>query len=102
MTRSSRVVWLLTPSYSSWGQWVMFEVQPGKSFHSVEEVTVETDEFGGQRLSISGWFHKAQPGEEDYEEDPVEQVVSSRNQLVGNLMNRGHSSNPFQSSFQSR
>jgi len=67
----------------------MFEAQPGKSFHSVEEVTVETDDSGRQRLSISGWFHKAQPGEEDYEEEPVEEVVSSRSQLVRNSMNRG-------------
>jgi hypothetical protein len=67
----------------------MFEVQPGKSFHSVEEVTVETDEFGRQRLSISGWFHKARPGEEDYEEELDEEPVSSRNQLARNSMNRG-------------
>ena len=79
---------MLTPSRSSWGQWVMFEVQPGKSFHSVEEVTIETDEFGRQRLSISGWFHKAQSGEEDYEEEPVEEAVSSRNQLVRDPMNQ--------------
>ena len=67
----------------------MFEVQPGKSFHSVEEVTVETDEFGRQRLSISGWFHKAQLGEDDYEEEPFEEAVSSRNQLARNFVNRG-------------
>lgn len=67
----------------------MFEVQPGKSFHSVEEVTVETDESGRQRLSISGWFHKAQLGEEDYEDEPLEEAVSSRNQLARNSMNRG-------------
>lgn len=67
----------------------MFEVQPGKSFHSVEEVTIETDEFGRQRLSISGWFHRAQPGEEDYEDEALEELVSSRNQLARNSMNRG-------------
>jgi prolyl 3-hydroxylase /prolyl 3,4-dihydroxylase len=68
----------------------MFEVQPGKSFHSVEEVVIETDAFGRQRLSISGWFHKAQPGEEDYEEEPVEDAVSSsRDQLVRNPLNQG-------------
>lgn len=67
----------------------MFEVQPGKSFHSVEEVTVETDESGRQRLSISGWFHRAQLGEEDYEDEPLEDVVSSRNQLARNSVDRG-------------
>lgn len=67
----------------SWGQWVMFEVQPGKSFHSVEEVVVDTDRNGRQRLSISGWFHRAQPGEEDYEDEPeADTFISSRNQLI--------------------
>jgi len=35
-----------------WGNLVFFEVQPGKSYHSVEEV-VAAD--GRQRLSINGW-----------------------------------------------
>ena len=60
----------------------MFEVQPGKSFHSVEEVAVETDESGRQRLSFSGWFHKAQLGEEDFGDEPLKEAVSSRNQLA--------------------
>lgn len=64
----------------------MFEVQPGKSFHSVEEVVVDTDHFGRQRLSISGWFHAAQPGEEDYEaDDVVGDTNSSLKQLVSGL-----------------
>lgn len=49
----------------SWNQFVFFEVQPGKSFHSVEEVVVIGDG-GYARLSISGWFHAAQEGEEGY------------------------------------
>lgn len=36
-------------------QFAFFEVQPGHSFHSVEEVVVGTPEDGIQRLSISGW-----------------------------------------------
>ncbi|KAI6024447.1 nuclear protein [Pisolithus marmoratus] len=48
----------------SWNQFVFFEVQPGKSFHSVEEVVVSDE--GCARLSISGWFHAAQEGEEGY------------------------------------
>jgi hypothetical protein len=71
--------------YPSWNQFVFFEVQPGKSFHSVEEVVVggEDDEDGRARLSISGWFHAAQEGEEGYEPEaaPAE-VQSSREQLV--------------------
>ncbi|KAI9496158.1 Oxoglutarate and iron-dependent oxygenase degradation C-term-domain-containing protein [Zychaea mexicana] len=47
-----------------WNQFVMFTVQPGHSFHSVEEVVPE----GKPRLSISGWFHIPQPGEPGYQE----------------------------------
>lgn len=48
----------------------------------MEEVVVDTDQYGRQRLSISGWFHRSQPGEEDYEPDEAEDTFSSRNQLV--------------------
>ncbi|KAI7871903.1 Oxoglutarate and iron-dependent oxygenase degradation C-term-domain-containing protein [Spinellus fusiger] len=54
-----------------WNQFVMFTVQPGHSFHSVEEVVPE----GKPRLSISGWFHIPQPGEVGYEKE-VEQGES--------------------------
>ncbi|KIP09151.1 hypothetical protein PHLGIDRAFT_29143 [Phlebiopsis gigantea 11061_1 CR5-6] len=67
----------------TWDQFIFFEVQPGKSFHSVEEVVVGEAEDGRQRLSISGWFHAAQPGEEGY--DPNEkwgEHKSSREQLA--------------------
>lgn len=65
----------------SWNQFVFFEVQPGKSFHSVEEVVV--GEEGHVRLSISGWFHAAQEGEEGYvAESPPPELKSSREQLV--------------------
>ncbi|KAH9844166.1 nuclear protein [Rhodofomes roseus] len=67
----------------SWNQFVFFEVQPGQSFHSVEEVVVGEGEDGRERLSISGWFHAAQPGEEGYipEINPPE-FKSSREQLA--------------------
>ncbi|KAF7720545.1 hypothetical protein EC973_007594 [Apophysomyces ossiformis] len=48
-----------------WNQFVMFTVQPGHSFHSVEEVVPE----GKPRLSISGWFHIPQQGEPGYDEE---------------------------------
>lgn len=35
-----------------WGQIVFFEVQPGRSYHSVEEVVIGE---GRQRLGVSGW-----------------------------------------------
>lgn len=66
----------------SWNQFVFFEVQPGHSFHSVEEVVVDEGGKNRQRLSISGWFHKAQEGEEEYEEEAEEKQKSSLEQLV--------------------
>lgn len=67
----------------SWNQFIFFEVQPGRSFHSVEEVVMEPGLDDRQRLSISGWFHKPQQGEEGWEpEDPMRDK-SSLEQLVG-------------------
>lgn len=48
----------LTPQFN---QIAYFTVQPGLSFHDVEEVRVDR-----QRLSIQGWFHIPQPGEDGY------------------------------------
>lgn len=48
----------LTPQFN---QIAFFTVQPGKSFHAVEEVKVDK-----QRLSLQGWFHIPQMGEDDY------------------------------------
>lgn len=42
-------------------QIAFFTVQPGLSFHDVEEVRVDK-----QRLLIQGWFHIPQPGEDGY------------------------------------
>ncbi|KLO03844.1 hypothetical protein SCHPADRAFT_884391, partial [Schizopora paradoxa] len=65
----------------SWNQFVFFEVQPGHSFHSVEEVVVDGGDDDRQRLSISGWFHEAQEGEEGYEAEPQTTAKSSLEQL---------------------
>ncbi|KAI8999276.1 Oxoglutarate and iron-dependent oxygenase degradation C-term-domain-containing protein [Gaertneriomyces semiglobifer] len=60
-----------------WNQLVMFTVQPGHSFHSVEEVVVDKP-----RLSISGWFHIPQEGEEGYVADREDgEAPSSLEQL---------------------
>ncbi|RKP29062.1 hypothetical protein METBISCDRAFT_19546 [Metschnikowia bicuspidata] len=48
----------LTPQFN---QIAFFTVQPGLSFHDVEEVRVDK-----QRLSIQGWFHIPQQGECDF------------------------------------
>lgn len=78
-----------TPSLShppSWNQFIMFAVQPGHSFHSVEEVV----HGGKERLSISGWFHVAQEGEEGYipnannSEAEDQQAKSTLEQLLAN------------------
>lgn len=66
----------------SWNQFIFFEVQPGRSFHSVEEVVVGEGEDGRQRLSISGWFHAAQEDEDGYSPEPEPELKSSRDQLV--------------------
>lgn len=66
----------------AWNQFIFFEVQPGRSFHSVEEVVVGGVNDSRERLSISGWFHKAQKGEEGYEPEPAEREKSSLEQLV--------------------
>ncbi|KAJ7126461.1 nuclear protein, partial [Mycena crocata] len=78
---------MCTPSKSippSWNQFIFFEVQPGQSFHSVEEVVVGGEgEDGRARLSISGWFHAAQEGEEGYVPEAAEgHSRSSREQLA--------------------
>lgn len=66
----------------SWNQFIFFEVQPGHSFHSVEEVVIDEGDSERQRLSISGWFHKAQEGEEGYEAEAQSESKSSLEQLV--------------------
>lgn len=48
----------LVPQFN---QMAFFTVQPGLSFHDVEEVRVDK-----QRLSIQGWFHIPQPGEDGF------------------------------------
>lgn len=46
-----------------------FTVQPGHSFHDVEEVREDR-----QRLSIQGWFHIPQPGEDGFIEGEQEET----------------------------
>ena len=63
-----------------WNTFAFFAVQPGYSFHSVEEVFGEKE-----RLSISGWFHFAQPGEPEYCQQPIQarkEGKSTLNQLL--------------------
>lgn len=66
-----------SPDYSkvippAWNQLSFFAVQPGESFHDVEEVyhaetnAQQISEGGRIRMAISGWFHIPQVGEEGY------------------------------------
>ncbi|CEL59481.1 PKHD-type hydroxylase ofd1 OS=Schizosaccharomyces pombe (strain 972 / ATCC 24843) GN=ofd1 PE=1 SV=1 [Rhizoctonia solani AG-1 IB] len=65
----------------SWNQFIFFEIQPGRSFHSVEEVVVDEGGNQRQRLSISGWFHRPQEGEDDYDPEDIPKEKSSLQQL---------------------
>ena len=74
----------------SWNQLSFFAVQPGESFHDVEEVYhkqgYETENDGGRvRMAISGWFHIPQEGEEGFEPGLEEKLAekSSLQQLQG-------------------
>lgn len=74
----------------AWNQLSFFAVQPGESFHDVEEVYKrpqdEVDDDGGRfRMAISGWFHIPQEGEEGFEPGLEEKLAekSSLQQLQG-------------------
>ncbi|CBX95607.1 similar to Fe II 2-oxoglutarate-dependent dioxygenase [Plenodomus lingam JN3] len=71
----------------AWNQLSFFTVQPGESFHDVEEVyrrgvEEKVEEDGGRiRMAISGWFHIPQEGEEGYEEG-LEERLAEKSSLV--------------------
>ena len=66
-------------------QIAFFQVQPGFSFHDVEEVRVNR-----HRLSIQGWYHIPQEGEKGYipgeEEEWVKTNTSTLAQLESNVL----------------
>lgn len=67
---------------ASWGQIVFFQVKPGRSYHSVEEVIVGD---GRMRLGVSGWFHRPEKGEPGYglfDEEKESQALSSLAQIT--------------------
>ncbi|CAD6443531.1 90a84e1f-dc5d-441d-bc02-70eeedc4396c [Sclerotinia trifoliorum] len=76
----------------AWNQLSFFAVQPGQSFHDVEEVyhaasKEQLEKDGGRvRMAISGWFHIPQIGEEGYVKGAEEKwgKNSSLMQLQGN------------------
>ena len=76
----------------AWNQLSFFAVQPGESFHDVEEVyhaanKEQLENEGGRvRMAISGWYHIPQIGEEGYVKGAEEKwgANSSLMQLQGN------------------
>jgi Rps23 Pro-64 3,4-dihydroxylase Tpa1-like proline 4-hydroxylase len=75
----------------AFNQLAFFTVQPGESFHDVEEVYHPR---GGEdksakrvRMAISGWFHIPQKGEDGYEEG-LEEKLAERSSLA-QLQGRG-------------
>ena len=94
--KHDRFVKVPSPDYSvsippSFSQLSFFAVQPGESFHDVEEVYAHEKGSEGEgndkrvRMAISGWYHVPQEGEHGYrpglEEELAEQ--SSLQQLQG-------------------
>lgn len=73
----------------AWNQLSFFAVQPGESFHDVEEVYYisreDSDNTHRFRMAISGWFHIPQEGEEGFEPGLEEKLAekSSLQQLQG-------------------
>ncbi|KAM7221623.1 putative PKHD-type hydroxylase [Rhypophila decipiens] len=76
----------------AWNQLSFFAVQPGESFHDVEEVyhaasKEELEKNGGRiRMAISGWFHIPQIGEDGWIEGAEKKAAekSGLMQLQGN------------------
>jgi Rps23 Pro-64 3,4-dihydroxylase Tpa1-like proline 4-hydroxylase len=76
----------------AWNQLSFFAVQPGESFHDVEEVyhaanKEQLEKDGGRiRMAISGWYHIPQAGEDGYVKGAEEKwgANSSLMQLQGN------------------
>ncbi|RYP70163.1 hypothetical protein DL771_005675 [Monosporascus sp. 5C6A] len=76
----------------AWNQLSFFAVQPGESFHDVEEVyhAASKEQLGKEggrvRMAISGWFHIPQIGEDGYVEGDEEKLAKNSGlmQLQGN------------------
>ncbi|KAI1374150.1 Oxoglutarate and iron-dependent oxygenase degradation C-term-domain-containing protein [Hypoxylon crocopeplum] len=76
----------------AWNQLSFFAVQPGESFHDVEEVyhaetKQQLEKEGGRvRMAISGWFHIPQIGEDGYVAGAEEKLAKNSGlmQLQGN------------------
>jgi Rps23 Pro-64 3,4-dihydroxylase Tpa1-like proline 4-hydroxylase len=69
----------------AFNQLSFFTIQPGKSYHDVEEVYERpagdsTEDGGRVRMAISGWFHIPQEGEDGFEPG-LEEKLAERSSL---------------------
>ncbi|KAJ2727627.1 putative component of NuA3 histone acetyltransferase complex [Coemansia sp. Cherry 401B] len=67
-----------------WNQLVMFAVQPGRTYHAVQEVCGRRE-----RLSIQGWFHLPQPGEPGHSSDQLARLLGSGASSLAQIEARG-------------
>jgi 2OG-Fe(II) oxygenase superfamily len=66
---------------------VLFAVDPGRSFHDVQEVFTEEQ----PRLAISGWFHRAKQEElSDWSAESIEQVITDCSNFLYLLLRVWH------------
>ena len=73
-----------TTLHIGWNKMAIFAVQPGKSFHDVEEVypaDSNGDDFRRIRTAISGWYHIPQEGEEGYRDGEAEEHEANSGRL---------------------
>ncbi|KAJ3327586.1 hypothetical protein HDU93_001877 [Gonapodya sp. JEL0774] len=60
-----------------WNHLAMFTVVPGVSSHSVEEVVAPQR----ARMSVQGWYHRPQEGEEGYDEEVEKDEVEKEKEM---------------------
>ena len=71
----------------AFNQLSFFAVQPGESFHDVQEVYAEDEKKDGEkadarvRMAISGWYHIPQKGEDGYV-DGLEERLAEKSSLM--------------------
>ena len=88
----------------AFNQLSFFAVQPGESFHDVEEVyektvnEVEEKEDGRIRMAISGWYHIPQEGEDGFV-DGLEAQLAAKSSLM-QLQGKGDKYDLPQANFQ--
>ena len=84
--KNGQAVKVPSPDFSvsippAFNQLSFFAVQPGQSFHDVEEVYAKQGEGASDenrvRMAISGWYHIPQEGEDGYVEGLEEQLAES-------------------------